>query len=79
MSNAVNVASMSFALAVPSDSTVLRVATMRGLLVVSVGDLVLTNSAGVDVTLTGLPVGTFLPLKPQKIKVGTTADVLVLQ
>lgn len=78
MSNAVNAASMSFAVAVPDDDLVLRTATIRGVVCLTAGNLVATNSAGVDVTFP-LTAGQFLPIKPSKIKAATTGTYAVLQ
>lgn len=50
-----------------------------GLLVTVTGNLVIQTVTGVDITLTGLPVFTRVPIAASRVKsTGTTASVLAL-
>ena len=62
----------------PNDTTTYNTNRMVGLLVTTEGNLVLEDVQGNEVTLSSVSSNTILPLKPQKIKAGTTAGVVVL-
>jgi hypothetical protein len=61
----------------PSDGSDLT-ETTRAVYVGASGNLAVTLSSGADVTLTGVPGGTLLPLRLRRIKAtGTTATAIV--
>lgn len=69
-------ASHGFAIA-PSDGADL-VETTRAIYVGSSGNLAVTLASGAEVTLTGIPGGTLLPVRLRRIRAtGTTATAIV--
>jgi hypothetical protein len=58
-----------------SDSTVLT--GIRWLYVGGAGNVVVTNEDDTDVTFTAVPAGTRLDISPKKLKVATTATLIV--
>ena len=61
----------------PSDSTVLS-PPFRGLYVAATGVVVVTTLGGTDVTFTGVPAGSILPIVGTKVRAtGTTATGIV--
>ncbi len=67
----------TYALAVtPNDSTDLTVVT-RGLWVGGAGTVVATMRGGGDVTFSGVPAGTILPISVSRVKTSSTATLIV--
>lgn len=56
----------------PNDSTTWPVAECRSIWVSGAGDLVVTMANG-DVTFPDVPAGTWLPIRPTKVKAASTA------
>lgn len=62
----------------PADGSDLSRAPTQGLWVGSSGDIALTMAGGTDVTIAGVPAGTILPLRVDRVKsTNTTASSIV--
>lgn len=64
-----------YAAVTKSDTTIID--GCRSLYVGGAGDVVLQTIAGVSVTFTGVPAGTILPVRCQKVMAATTATSIV--
>jgi len=62
----------------PSDTTSYDTNKMRGLLVLTTGNVVLADAQGNVITLSNVPANSILPLKPKKISAATTAGIVIL-
>lgn len=60
----------------PADAAVAR--PYKALYTTTVGNVIIQNAAGDNITLTAVPAFTFLPFSPAQVRTGTTATVLGL-
>jgi hypothetical protein len=77
MHSAADAAPAKYWKAITTSDTVNLPAGCRGIYVGGAGNIVLVGSDDVSVTLTAVPVGTFVPCGPKRVGASSTATLMI--